>query len=87
MGRSYGGGVLTFEPSEARDLPIPFKASIKWYFEKADRLARAGEVERLLDYVDAKLLVEGLGLSESDVKTLRQAWHALKDRRLSRKVG
>lgn len=85
MGRSYGGGVLTFEPSEARSLPIPFEPSARFDFEKADSLARNGEVEQLLDYVDGILLLNSLGLDKSDVMLLRESWRILRDRRLNRK--
>lgn len=85
MGRSYGGGVLTFEPSEARSLPIPFEPSLEFDFEKADSLARTGEVEQLLDYVDSVLLIDALGLDKSDARLLRESWHILRDRRLNRK--
>ncbi|MEE1372164.1 MAG: class I SAM-dependent methyltransferase [Parolsenella sp.] len=87
LGRSYGGGVLTFEPSEARELPVPYNVSIQWDFEKADTLAREGKIEALLDYVDRKLLIEGLGLTQNDATELRRAWHTLRDRRLSRKTS
>lgn len=85
MGRSYGGGVLTFEPSEARSLPVPFVKGLALDFEKADALARQGEIEQLLDYVDGILLLDGLGLDKSDVALLRDSWHILRDRRLNRK--
>ena len=85
LGRSYGGGVLTFEPSEARSLPIPFIDSIEYDFEKADALIREGRADQLIDYVDNILLVRGLGLSRSDVSLLRESWLTLRNRRLSRK--
>lgn len=86
IGRSYGGGVLTFEPSEARLLPIPYSGEVTLDFEKADRLAREGLIEELLDYVDEKLLVETIGLTWSEVAALRDGWHSLRNRRLSRKA-
>lgn len=85
MGRSYGGGVLTFEPSEARSLPMPFVGSVKLDFEYADELARTGRTEQLVEYVDKLLLVDGLGLGVSDVKLLHDSWLTLRDRRLARK--
>lgn len=85
MGRSYGGGVLTFEPSEARALPIPFIDSIEYDFEKADALIREGKADQLIDYVDDLLLIRGLGLSHSDVSLLRESWLTLRNRRLIRK--
>lgn len=84
-GRSYGGGVLTFEPSEARSLPIPFIETLDYDFEKADELVRSGHSEKLVQYVDDLVLSKGLGLSKSDVCLLRDSWLTLRNRRLSRK--
>ena len=86
LGRSYGGGVLTFEPSEARNMPLPFMPSLKLDFEKADWLARANRINELLDYVDGLLLISEIGLSQNDVKRIRSAWEKLRDRRLGRKL-
>ena len=85
MGRSYGGGVLTFEPSEARSLPIPFIETLAYDFEKADAFVRRGQLEELVKYVDNLVLVQGLGLSRSDVMLLHDSWLALRGRRLARK--
>lgn len=85
MGRSYGGGVLTFEPSEARGLPIPFKRSYRFDFEKADSLARRGKIEQLMDYVDEITLINGIGLTREEVSLLRESWLTLRNRRLMRK--
>lgn len=84
-GRSYGGGVLTFEPSEARILPIPFDCCMEFDFEKADALVRGGNPEKLLDYVDNVQLIKGIGLSKHDAILLRESWSMLRDRRLARK--
>lgn len=84
IGRSYGGGVLTFEPSEARSLPIPFSDEYRFDFDKADTLARRGEMEQLLDYVDKITLVDGMGLSQDDASLLRDSWFILRNRRLKR---
>lgn len=84
-GRSYGGGVLTFEPSEARSLPIPFTESLDYDFEKADAFVRNNQPDELVEYVDDLVLVQGLGLSRSDVDLLHNSWLTLRDRRLSRK--
>lgn len=86
LGRSYGGGVLTFEPSEARNMPLPFSSSADLDFEKADHLAREGKIDELLDYVDDNLLVSQMGLSHDDVRRIRSAWIKLRDRRLGRKT-
>ena len=85
MGRSYGGGVLTFEPSEVEELPIPlFKEEVVDYHE-IDRLLRDKKIEIVLDIVDKELLVNQLGFSETDVQKLRGIWKKLSDRRVNRK--
>ena len=84
-GRSYGGGVLTFEPSEIRQLMIPMKNSERLDVKKIDKLIRDNKIEEVLDYSDNFLLVEGLGLSYNEVKMLRNIWLKLSERRLGRK--
>lgn len=84
VGRSYGGGVLTFEPSEIRALMIPMRNAEKLPFGKIDQLLREDKVEEVLDITDKILLHEGLGLTTEEIGVLRGAWIALRDRRLSR---
>lgn len=84
-GRSYGGGVLTFEPNEIRKLKIPTLMAKELDFDFIDSLIRADEVERALDYVDGITLKKGLGLSNVDIQTLRGIWQKLSARRLGRK--
>ena len=85
-GRSYGGGVLTFEPSEIRKLMIPMKNAELLDVKKIDQLIRNNKIEEVLDYSDRILLVNGLGLSKNEVKILRNIWLKLSERRLGRKV-
>ncbi len=85
-GRSYGGGVLTFEPSEIRKLMIPMKNAELLDVKKIDQLIRNNKVEEVLDYSDSILLVDGLGLSDNEVKMLRNIWLKLSERRLGRKA-
>ncbi len=84
-GRSYGGGVLTFEPSEIRKLMIPMKNAELLDVKKIDRLIRDNKIEEVLDYSDRILLVNGLGLSNNEVQMLRNIWLKLSERRLGRK--
>jgi len=84
-GRSYGGGVLTFEPSEIRKLMIPMKNAELLDVKKIDQLIRDNKIEEVLDYSDRILLVNGLGLSNNEVKILRNIWVKLSERRLGRK--
>ena len=85
IGRSYGGGVLTFEPSEAEQLPLPLKGSDKLDLNYVDNALRANDVEMALDYTDRILLYEELGLTERAVAQLRVIWKKLRDRRINRR--
>jgi len=84
-GRSYGGGVLTFEPSEAESLPLPLTGAEQLDLERIDELLRDGDIDTVLETTDSVLLVQGLGLSEGQAKALRGIWTKLRDRRINRK--
>lgn len=83
-GRSYGGGVLTFEPSEGEDLPLPLKNSEKLDLNRIDQLIRKNEIEAVLDMNDQILLIDGLDLNKKDVSSLRRIWKKMRDRRINR---
>lgn len=85
LGRSYGGGVLTFEPGEIRRMRIPMKGSEKLDIRKIDALQRMGKYEEILSYTDSILLTDGLGLSRQDVDLLHSIWNKMRNRRLLRK--
>ncbi len=84
-GRSYGGGVLTFEPSEAEALPLPLVGAEQLDLGSIDRLLRDNDINAVLEITDDVLLMQGLGLSENHAKTLRGIWTKLRDRRINRK--
>ena len=85
MGRSYGGGILELEPAEAERLPIPSPAYADAELtQDVDLLLKANEIEKALDIVDRRVLVDGLGLSRDVVAQCRSAWVALRDRRTKR---
>ena len=83
-GRSYGGGVLTFEPSEAERLPLPLCNAEQLDPRQIDNLLRTNDIEATLDMTDRVLLRDGLGLSDAEIKTLRGIWEKLRDRRINR---
>ena len=64
---------------------IPMKNAELLDVKKIDRLIRANNIESVLDLTDEILLMNGLGLSSSDVKMLRNIWVKLRERRLGRK--
>ncbi len=84
-GRSYGGGVLTFEPSEAERLPLPLINADQLDLAQCDQWLRANRIEDVLDVTDKVLLREGLGLSAEQARMLRGIWVKLRDRRINRK--
>ncbi|WP_149914023.1 N-6 DNA methylase [Sphingobacterium cavernae] len=86
MGRSYGGGVLTFEPSEIEELPLPIlREDHMINFEEIDALMRNRNIEEVLDIIDNELLINQLKFSRADVDTLRGIWKKLSNRRNNRK--
>lgn len=87
LGRSYGGGVLTFEPGEMRRMRIPMRGAEKLDIEKIDLLQRAGRYEDILEYTDKHLLLDGLGMGKHDVSLLHSIWEKMRDRRLTRKLS
>lgn len=74
-GRGYGGGVLTFEPSEFEALPIPIVEDGRLRVQELDNLIRTKDVYACLEVTDKVLLQDGLGLSRRDVLgALRRSW-------------
>jgi hypothetical protein len=91
-GRSYGGGVLKLEPSEADRVHVPTVALVRKHREALVRLEnplrealrKGGEaVAPLIDAVDRALLLPN-GLHENELAELRQAREDLAERRRSR---
>ena len=85
IGRSYGGGVLTFEPGEMRKIRIPMKMAECLDLEKIDYWQRNAETDKILNYTDTILLKDGLGLSEQEIHLLHSIWEKLCSRRMTRK--
>jgi adenine-specific DNA methylase len=85
LGRSYGGGILELEPSEAELLPVPSPERVSAaIIDKTDELLRDGRTFEALEYVDRALLMEQLGLDEESVLGARRVWERLQTRRTSR---
>ena len=84
-GRSYGGGVMTFEPTEIGEIKIPETPELDLDFEQIDSLIRERKIETVLDIVDEVLLIKYHGFSKKEVKALRGIWKKLSQRRLNRK--
>ena len=85
MGRSYGGGILELEPREAEQLPVPRpECADPDLARDVDLLLKANEVEKALDVVDRRVLIDRLGWAPDVVAQCRSAWLALRDRRTKR---
>lgn len=85
LGRSYGGGVLTFEPGEMRRMRIPMRGADQLNIRKIDTLQREGDYEKILEYTDKVLLYDNLELTENEVSLLHSIWNKMRNRRLTRK--
>jgi adenine-specific DNA methylase len=84
-GRSYGGGVLELEPTEAERLLVPARLAPALALAECDRLVRAGKLGQALDENDRLVLGGQLGLSRSDCAALREIWVKMRDRRIARR--
>src|SRR5438034_3856231 len=73
-GRSYGGGVLELEPTEAERLLVPAELNGAMPIEDADRLVRDGKLQAVLDHNDKAVLQESVGLSRKDCGRLKLVW-------------
>ncbi len=85
VGRSYGGGVLELEPNEAERLLLPLKGAERLDLDQLHELLLRDDIEGVLDITDKVLLIDALGLSVREAKSLRRIWQKLRDRRINRK--
>lgn len=87
-GRSYGGGLLEVEPTEAVSLPIPDPSIVDdALVNDVDRLLRDGKIDDAISLVDMRLMVETVGFTEAEISLLRAAGDRLRKRRLGRGRG
>jgi adenine-specific DNA methylase len=84
-GRSYGGGVLELEPTEAERLMMPARIGNSLPLNEIDKLIRQGNLEGALDENSRLVLTSNMGLSARDCSSLRDIWVRMRDRRLARR--
>lgn len=84
-GRSYGGGVLELEPTEAERLLMPAILNGAIPLTECDNLTRAGRLDEVLEE-NARIVLQGhMGLSGKDCLILRDIWVKMRNRRHGRK--
>lgn len=84
-GRSYGGGLLEIEPTEAISLPIPDPTHVdETLVHEVDVLLRTGKIEDAISLVDQRLMKKTLGFTDDEMILAREAGARLRDRRLAR---
>jgi adenine-specific DNA-methyltransferase len=84
-GRSYGGGVLELEPTEAERLLMPTNLDGAMPLAECDRLIRAGRLDYVLEENARTVLMGHMGLSKADCHQLRDIWTKMRDRRMARR--
>ena len=84
-GRSYGGGVLELEPTEAERLLVPTKLNGAMPLTECDRLTRAGRLNDVLAENARTILMGNLGLSSGECSLLHRIWEKMRDRRRARR--
>jgi len=84
-GRSYGGGVLELEPTEAERLLMPATLSGAMPLVDADKLIRNGKLDSVLEENGRMVLMQHMGLSVKECNVLREIWVKMRDRRLARR--
>lgn len=83
-GRSYGGGVLELEPTEATRLLVPGTLCAGLSTQEIDAQVRAGRLADVLQEHDRMILQNHLGITKNDCKSLGEIWRKLRNRRRAR---
>jgi len=84
-GRSYGGGVLELEPTEAGRLLMPARLGLGLPLKQVDALVRAGRLDDALKENARLILGDHMGLSASEQRLLKGVWTKMRERRNSRR--
>lgn len=84
-GRSYGGGVLELEPTEATNLLAPAKLAHALPIAECDRLIRQNRLIDVLSENERLVLRDSIGLSARECNQLKTIWQKMRNRRLSRR--
>ncbi len=83
VGRSYGGGVLKLEPTEAERLLVPPLPQGGDELSLVDKAIRSRDIDSALAQID-ELTLKPLGLSDGEIAALRDGRDLLRSRRVRR---
>ena len=83
-GRSYGGGMLALEPTEAERLLVPTRLADAVPIDECDALIRSRGLGNLLQDNSKRVLIDSVGLSKRDCRMLKDIWIKLSTRRRQR---
>ncbi|HWQ93041.1 MAG TPA: class I SAM-dependent methyltransferase [Clostridia bacterium] len=83
-GRSYGGGVLELEPTEAEKLLLPRTLAAGVPLSEIDAMVRSGHLAEALALNDRHILIDNIGLTKEECTMLREIWTKMRERRRAR---
>jgi adenine-specific DNA methylase len=90
-GHSLGGGMLKLEPTEAENVRVASphidNDRMADLVEELDALIRGGDFLTAQSRADHVILMDGIGLSQSDCNLLQMAMNMLRNRRYSKSVA
>lgn len=94
VGRSYGGGLLKHEPTEADRLPLPsldvlaaVGPRLRLLQPQIGALLRRNDITPAVDIIDKLVLREHMGFTEAKLQGIRRARETLQQRRMTRGRG
>lgn len=81
-GRRYGGGVLKLDLTTLGSLPVPIVPGDPAAFQLVDEALRRGDEAAARALADDVVLCQGLGISEADLRLMREALAELTRQRI-----
>ncbi len=84
-GRSYGGGVLELEPTEAERLLMPFTPLTNGlHIQEIHSMLLSHGIDEVLE-TNSAIILKRLGLSKKEISQLKNIWIKMRERRCKRR--